>query len=139
MSSRSDGFLTDVLRSRSGNPSLRPQPQPRRLGTLGHLWQRQSNLAHPFQSNRVGRINARALLAVRPANRSLYTLSANLQGFTVQAFVHPQGLSKFCASVLVDQVRVPGLPSSQFTTLKAAAKAAKGLFTQWTLEILNRV
>ena len=74
-----------------------------------------------------------------PCRRSLYTLSASLQGFTLQALVYAHAGGGFGYSVLIDSVNVPGSPGRQINNLEEAARRAKGQFERWCLEILKRV
>jgi hypothetical protein len=73
------------------------------------------------------------------ARRSLYTLSASLQGFTLAAYVYAHAGGGFGYSVLIDSVHVPGSPGRQIKSLKEAARRAKGQFARWASEILKRV
>lgn len=90
----------------------------------------------PFGSG--NRFSARPS-GLAPCRRSLYTLSASLQGFSLAAYVYAQAGGRFSYSVLIDSVHVPGSPGRQIASLEEAARRAKGQFERWCLEILKRV
>lgn len=73
------------------------------------------------------------------ACKSLYTLSASLQGYTLVALVFPAGVRNFGYAILIDGVNVAGSPTGSIRTLTEAAHQAKALFGKWTAELLTRV